>query len=100
MSRHIHGSVLPNVNGGSYYPGEEYNLIRKREVGNAFLRLWANNYPMQPSIRSVVQEAHVGWNYASKVIDELLETGDLVIPSSQVQTKSNLDFLWVLVDVS
>ena len=80
MSRQVHGLILPNVNGGSYHPGQAYNLIRKREVGNAFLTLWAGNYPIQPTVRSVAQEAHVGWKYASKVIDELLETGDFVDP--------------------
>jgi hypothetical protein len=80
MSRRIHGLILPNGNGGSYHPGQPYNLVRKREVGEAFLTLWADNYPMQPSIRSVAQEARVGWNYASKVIEELLDTGDLVDP--------------------
>jgi hypothetical protein len=48
----------------------------KREVGEAFLTLWANNYPIQPSIHSVFLVARVGWNYASKVIEELLIHND------------------------
>jgi hypothetical protein len=80
MSRRIHGLMLPNENGGSCHAGQPCNLVRKREVGEAFLTLWADNCPMQPSVRSVAQEACVGWNHASKVIEELLDTGDLVDP--------------------
>ena len=37
-----------------------YSVIRKRDVGNALLTVWAKNYPMHPSIRSVARrEAHV-----------------------------------------
>jgi hypothetical protein len=72
--------MLPNRNGGSYHPGQSYNLIRKREVGEAFLTLWEDNCPMQPSVLSVARKARVGWKYASKVIEELLETGDLLDP--------------------
>jgi hypothetical protein len=71
---------LPNRDGGSCHPGQPCNLVRKREVGEAFLTLWADNCPMQPSVRSVAQEAGVGWNHASKVIEELLDAGDLVNP--------------------
>jgi len=73
--------MLPNKNGGSCHPGQACNLIRKREVGNAFLTLWARNCPTQPSTLSVAQEARaVGWKHASQVVNELLETGDLSDP--------------------
>jgi hypothetical protein len=35
---------------------------------------------MQPSVRSVAGAARVGRNFASKVIKELLKTGDLLEP--------------------
>jgi hypothetical protein len=78
MSRRINGLILPNRNGGYYHPGQAYNLIRKKEVGQVFLTLWEDNYPTQPSVRAVARVAGVGRVYAKKVIKELLETGDLL----------------------
>ena len=44
------------------------------------MTLRANNYPTQPSVRSVARKTRVGWKFASKVIKELLETGNLLDP--------------------
>jgi hypothetical protein len=42
MSRRTYGLILPNRNGGSYRPGQSYNLIRKREVGEVASSLLVN----------------------------------------------------------
>lgn len=79
-NRQVPGLVHPNRNGGYYHPGCRYEFTKKMSVGSAYLELWQEFYPIEPSINAVAKRAKVGWNYADRVVTELQHTGTLIDP--------------------
>jgi transposase len=78
--RYVPGLNLVNNNAGLYHPGRMYDFRIKMDVGRAYVALFQENYPTRPSILAVAKKAKVGWDYASKVVDELVLTGTLIDP--------------------
>ena len=73
--------ISVNGNGGFYELGRLYPLSKKWEVATVYLKLCEDNYPTIPSMSSLARHAGVSDKWAKKVIDELIETGQLENPN-------------------
>ena len=75
------GLLHQNQNGGFFQPGRMYELPRKFEVGQIFLRLWELGFPVIPTALELARESKVGWEYADKVISEILLHDEIIDPT-------------------
>ena len=72
--------ISVNQSGGFYELGKLYLLSWKWEFATAYLKLWEDNFPMKPSMSSLVRRAGVTDKWARKVVDELTKSGQLKNP--------------------
>jgi hypothetical protein len=84
-ARRVHGMTLVNrslVNrsAGYYHPGQMYDHRIKMEVGQAYISLFQKHFSTCPSTRAVAAKARVEKGYASKVIEELVQSRTLMDP--------------------
>jgi hypothetical protein len=55
-----------------------YDLLRKFGVGQTYLRLWGLSSPVVPTALELARESKVGWEYAAKVIAEILHHNEII----------------------
>ena len=71
--RNIPNYILRNNNGGYYQPGHAFNLIKKTQVINTYMKLHKDALIMDRYVRvsELAYAAKVSWNYARKIIYEV-----------------------------
>ena len=89
MPRGVEGLTSVNLNVGIYHPGRMYDFRTKMDVGRAYIALCQELHPIRPSIIDVARKAKVGWEYASRVVEELVRTGTLIDPEILKQQRND-----------
>jgi len=77
-------NVNKNGNGGYYRHGVAKTLVEKIDVAAKWIEM-SNDGDNIPSIKALAKAAKVSWNFASKVVDELLKEGQIIDPKSLVK---------------
>jgi hypothetical protein len=87
--RFITALVVKNQNGGYYHPGTMYNLPKKMEVAEIYIHMYWTMFPVKPSRECVAAEAGVSPYYIERVIQEMLEIGEVLDPEILKENKDN-----------
>ena len=72
--------VLYNKYGGVYQNGIYYDYAKKTEVAAVFMELALACFPKIITPSKLSREAKVSWNYANKIINEIIVFGDIIDP--------------------
>ena len=62
--------MLQNSRGGLYQPGRALSVTDKQRVSNVYMQLAAEQYPNEPTIKSVADLSKCSWDTAKKIIAE------------------------------